>query len=167
MLAQQTLPCRRTSRTSEPMKNYTSTVAPERSIALIEEKLIAAGATAIAKECEGGRVVAVSFMIRAAKDKNPVTIRLPAKVQQAYAVLTKKKGALTQSQRERMMKQASQTAWRIVYDWVCIQLAMIELEQVDLLQVFMPFIWDGKQSLYHAMLQSNSPALGHSAKDGA
>lgn len=146
------------------MKNYTSTVAPERSIALIEEKLIAAGATAIAKECEGGKVTAVSFMIRQGKG-GPVTVRLPAKVEQAYAVLTKKKGTLTQSQRERMMKQAAQTAWRIVYDWVCIQLAMIELEQVDLLQVFMPFIWDGKQSLYHAMLQSNSPALGYSPKE--
>lgn len=144
------------------MKNYTSTVAPERSIALIEEKLIAAGATAIAKECEGGKVTAVSFMIRQGKDGGAVTIRLPAKVQQAYSVLTKNKGPLNSSQRERMMKQAAQTAWRIVYDWVCIQLAMIELEQVDLLQVFMPFIWDGKQSLYHAMKLSNSPALGYS-----
>ncbi len=36
-------------------------------------------------------------------------------------------------------------------DWVEVQLSMIQMKQADLMQVFLPYVWDGKRTYYDAL----------------
>jgi hypothetical protein len=45
--------------------------------------------------------------------------------------------------REAFAQQAARTAWKIVQDWIEVQMSMIQMKQADTLEVFMPYIWDG------------------------
>src|SRR5688572_1029073 len=128
------------------MKNYTSTVAPEKSIMQIEQLLIKAGAKSIAKEYSAdGKVAASSCAIKNPETDLPVGIRMPSDCEAAYIVLKamRKQTWLSESQKQAIRQQAERSAWRLLLDWVAVQLSMIELRQAELLQVFLPYIWNG------------------------
>lgn len=55
--------------------------------------------------------------------------------------------------------QASRTAWKIVQDWVEVQMSMIQLKQADLIQVFLPYVFDGRRTYYQALKESNFAGL--------
>ncbi len=44
-------------------------------------------------------------------------------------------------------------------DWVGVQMSLIQMHQADTLQVFMPFIWDGKRTFYQAVKDGGYKAL--------
>lgn len=148
------------------MKNYTSSVNPAKSIAAIEQLLIGAKALGISKEYASGKVTAISFAIRHHADAAPVTIRLPANLDAVHRVLMKQVKRPDRNTSAKVMEQAERTAWRLLHDWVAVQLSLIEIQQVDLLQVFLPYVWNGKQTVYQAMLETRSPALGYKPKAG-
>jgi len=52
--------------------------------------------------------------------------------------------------KKKIPQQAERTAWKIVADWVDAQLAMVELAQVEILQVMLPYVYDPAkdQTLY-------------------
>lgn len=149
------------------MKNYTSTVTPERSICLIEQLLVKFGALGVTKQYTKGAVAGLSFIIEAPDTKLPVTILIPAQVEAAYnamlEVAKKKNQWLSDGQKLKLREQAERTAWKIVYEWVAIQLSMIEMKQAELRQVFMPYVTnsDGK-TLYAFLKEKRLPALGYS-----
>lgn len=146
------------------MKNYTSTVSPAKSIAAIEQLLIKAKALGISKEYADGKVTAISFAIRHHADAAPVTIRLPANVTAVYKVLASQMKRHTAANYRSTQEQAERTAWRLLHEWVAVQLSLIEIQQVDLLQVFLPYVWNGQQTFYQAMREQRSPALGFVVK---
>jgi hypothetical protein len=39
------------------------------------------------------------------------------------------------------------------------QLSLIQMRQADFIQVFLPYVWDGKQTFYQALKASNYKAL--------
>jgi hypothetical protein len=143
------------------MKNYTSTVDPLKSVAMMEVMLVKAGATNINKTYDGQKVQALSFTIKHPDHKLDIAIRLPAKVQPVYEYFRKQRHRSVRDLQKRLQEQAERTAWKLMHDWLAVQLSLIELRQVELLQVFLPFVWDGRQSYYEAIKEAKFlPLLG-------
>ena len=113
------------------IKNYTSSVPAERSVMLIEGVLIDIGATNIMKEYDNKTLEAISFSILQANGVR-IPFRLPAKVESVKRLL------------RCSSEQATRTAWKNVYEWVQLQAVMIKLEQVETVEVFMPYIYSMK-----------------------
>jgi len=132
------------------MKNYTSLVPVDRTIAKIEQILAKAGALSVHKEFNAGQTTALSFMLPTPQSGS-VTIRLPANVEAVEQILI---AGVKRPQKEtirRISEQAHRTAWKIMQDWIEVQISPIEMRQVEALQVFLPYIWDGKKTLYTAL----------------
>lgn len=48
------------------------------------------------------------------------------------------------------IEQAKRTAWRNVRDWIMAQMAFIESGNVQMDEIFLPYLSDGKKTLYQA-----------------
>lgn len=123
--------------------NYTSEVPAARSIMEIEELLFKAGATNISKSATGGMVEAIIFALPVGPEYQ--VFRLPINVGAVQRVLRE-----TKSHHPKDKHQAERVAWRILKDWVQIQVAMIQLEQAQALEVFLPYLWNGKQTFFQS-----------------
>lgn len=144
------------------IKNYTSSVPAETTIAQIESKLAASGVSGIQKLYgPTGKVTSIVFKIELA-DKSYV-VRVPANVQKCFDALWRQYCKRTSRPRDTtkpvLMAQAHRTAWKIVQEWIEIQLSMIEMEQAEFLEVFMPYLWDGKRTYFETMKHDKFKAL--------
>ena len=127
-----------------PLKNYTSTVPAARSITYIESCLTRSGARQIMKSYDNdGRTEAISFSIPL--NGNDIFFKLPAKVEACTQVLLNDLSPRAKPDtRKKIPEQAERTAWKICSDWIEAQMAMVELAQVDVLEVFLPYMYDPK-----------------------
>lgn len=146
---------------AQSLKNYTSEVPAITSMGRIETCLVEAGATDISKKYEDGLCRAITF--RMVVNGAPLFFQLPAKADACFKTLW---GTLTargqqQADRKKWMAQAERTAWKIVSDWVEIQLSMIRLEQAEALQIFLPYVYDPvtEQTFYESLKNKNFKAL--------
>jgi hypothetical protein len=48
----------------------------------------------------------------------------------------------------RIEAQANRTAWKLWQDWLEVQMSLIEMEQAEFVQIFLPYFWDGRRSYY-------------------
>ena len=113
------------------LKNYTSSVSINTSIQKIEHRLTQAGATHIAKSYKGEIPDGMIFQIPV--NNNPMTFQLPSKIEKVYDFMIKqKKFGYKKDVQETTKKQAGMTAWKILSDWIDIQVSMITLDQAEL-----------------------------------
>lgn len=140
------------------IKNYTSEVPVSRTVSRIEELLSRFGAHNVSKDYYAGRLVAVRFSIRLETGRE-VSIRLPADESAVLKVLADGVRRPRQGTMERLKEQASRTAWKLQQDWVEVQLSLIEMQQAEAIQVFLPYVWDGSKTLFEAMRESGFKAL--------
>jgi hypothetical protein len=145
------------------LKNYTSEVPAITSIGKIEHCLVQAGATDISKKYTDGVCTSVTF--RMIVNQVPVFFQLPAKVDACFKNLW---GSMTsrgqnQADRKKWMTQAERTAWKIICDWVEVQLSMIQLEQAEALQIFLPYVYDPTkdQTFYESLKSTNFKLLSN------
>lgn len=128
------------------VKNYTSEVPAARSVQRIEDRLVRAGAKNILKLYESARLVGVAFLV--AVNGNDMPFRLPARIDRVDAVLRSQVKRPHRASRgrmgtmERIAQQAERTAWALLADWIDVQMSLVELDQVELVEVFMPYIYD-------------------------
>jgi hypothetical protein len=160
------------------LKNYTSNVPASTTIFRIQQFLIKSGVSQLSMDYGlNGEVVAVTFSIQIEANRRPISIRLPANTEGAHEALwmdyldgDKERdrhdgdkeaayGSRKRLLRSSFKEQASRTAWRVVQDWVEIQLSMIAMKQADFMQVFLPYAWDGKQSYYQRLKTGGFAAL--------
>lgn len=153
------------------LKNYTSDVPVSKTIARIEQVLIRCGVTGIMKEYGlNQKVVAITFRVK--EHGIEQMIRLPADEEKALEALwldyigddllpngDLKWDCRKKKKRNDFTDQAARTAWKIIQDWVEVQMSMIQLKQADTLQVFMPYLYDGKRTYYQALKESNFAGL--------
>lgn len=146
------------------LKNYTSSVAVSITIGRIEATLIKCGVKGITKEYDGlGGVLAIIFHLPG--DKNDIAVRLPADENRAQDAMWKDycdshpKDWLRKKTRGDFKDQSARTAWKLVQDWVEVQMSLIQMQQAEYRQVFMPYIWDGKQTLFERVKANGYRAL--------
>ncbi len=124
------------------IKNYTSTVPYERSIANIERCLAESGANKIMKDYVGGQCSEIKFSMPI--NGVEVVFKIPARVGECYKVLESNLGPRARAEtKEKLKDQSLRTAWKIVSDWIECQMSMIRLQQIEPLQVFLPYAYDG------------------------
>lgn len=155
------------------LKNYTSDVPASESIRRIEQVLIQCGVTGIMKEYHpfGQKVSAITFRIPDADGHNHM-IRLPANEAAATEALWRdymgedllpdgktKWGCRKTKKRVDFEKQGERTAWRLVKDWIEVEMSRIQLKQGEIMEVFLSYAWDGKQTYYGALKQSGFAGL--------
>lgn len=147
------------------MKNYTSTVDAETSIFRIERLLVRFGARGISKECAGGEVTGVSFSIHVVDAEGDLNVKLPANIEAVATVLAvgKKRGRnQTQEQfKKKILEQARRTAWKLVQEWIEIQLSLVQMRQAEAAQVFLPYIWNGRETLYQGIKDKKFLGIAH------
>lgn len=135
------------------LKNYTSDVPVHTTIGRIEAVLIRCGATGIAKEyAPGAKVVAVTFRID--MDGKEQVVRIPANEDAVHEALWEDYCRTVRSRRKGradFRDQAERTAWKLMQDWIEVQMSMVMMKQADVLEVFLPFVWDGKRTFYHML----------------
>ena len=137
------------------LKNYTSSVPATRSVSFIEQKLAGHGARKIMKEYdENWELQGLMFILE--QDGTEIPFQLPARISECERVLT---GMLSSRARPETFRkipdQARRTAWKILSDWVEAQMAMVELAQVDIAEVFFPYIYNPttKKTLYQSAVE--------------
>lgn len=149
------------------LKNYTSNVPVSETIHNIEKVLIKCGVSGITKEygATPGEIISVIFHIQPDPSAPKFTIRLPVNKERALealwlnyadgATLSKDGQKIDdwnhrqkRKQKKDFAQQAERTAWKIIQDWVEVQMSMIQTRQADFVEVFMPYLFDGKQTIY-------------------
>ena len=135
------------------IKNYTTEVDVYKSLGEIQGALASHGARKIMAEYDAaGQPIGVMFGIETAS--GPRGFCLPANVEGVRAVFTEQ-GIKTKPE------QAERTAWRNVRDWILAQMAIIEAGQVELEEVFLPYLVDRQGRTLYQLYQNDQLALGN------
>lgn len=129
------------------IKNYTSSVPANQSMMRIEELLTGAGATEVNRTYDGfGGCDSMVFKIAVPGVANPVWFKIPSKVDKCKDALwrnylkTVKKPS--EAMKETISAQAARTAWKLMHEWVEIQITLIELDQVEVMEAFMQYLYN-------------------------
>lgn len=118
-----------------PILNYTTSIKVEKTTAEIQEKLAKAGAQAVMTEYDDEAVLsAVSFRMMCSGIM--VSFRLPAQIDRIYVLLQRDDKV---PRKLKTREQAARVSWRIIKDWIEAQLAIVEAEQAEMVEVFLPY----------------------------
>lgn len=130
-----------------PLLNYTTKVNVFSTLGEIQAILVKHGAKRIMQDYDdAGHISALVFAIDTPSGLRGV--RLPANVDAVHTVLTKQKVRCDREQAERV-------AWRIVKDWVEAQMAILESEMVQMDQIFLPYMVNGKGQTVFEVYRQN------------
>jgi len=137
------------------LRNYTSNVAIDRSLVAIEKLLVEAGANHFSKFYdENKELVGVLFQLPI--NGIPQTFQLPAKPKAAEKKMLAEIKKPHRGTVARVREQAGRTAWKLLHDWVHIQVTMILMEQADAIQVFLPYHFDQRtQQTFFEKIKGN------------
>ncbi len=136
------------------IKNYTTDVPVEKTIAEIEKLLSENGATAIAKEYENGLTKKIFFKLIV--DGKEMPFRLPAKPEKVYAALfSNMPGQYNAKWKAERLKKSEMIAWRACKLWLEAQLTHINLEQAEVIEVFLPYLITGNNKTMFESLKEN------------
>jgi hypothetical protein len=131
------------------LMNYTTEVPAERSIAAIKKLLVEFGANAMMEEyLSDGRIFSIAFKLGTRSYKLPVNYDGIKKV--LYA--NKRQSYRVDSDKKRD-EHCYRISWRILHDWIHSQLSLVASGQAAADQVLLPYMFDGKRTLYEAYKQ--------------
>jgi len=143
------------------IKNYTSTVTAGKSVLKIEKCLVDHGAEQILKiyDKQSKILTGISFIIN--RNGSNIPFQLPARIDRIEKRLKDEVKRPVKGTYERISEQAERTAWKLLSEWVEIQMSMIELDQAEFVEIFMPYIFDNKskQTLFEKAKDSNFKML--------
>jgi hypothetical protein len=144
------------------LKNYSTSIDAKKTVGEIEQLLAQMGATRVMKEFYGdGRIKALAFELMV--EGKPHSIKLPAEVDKAQAILSKQKGFPQRNQIEANQR-AERVVWRIIKDWLYSQFSLFEIGQAKPQQIFLPYFYDGRETFYERIEKGGFGALQLEAK---
>ena len=140
--------------------NYTTTVEAAKTVGEIETILASHGAKAVLKEWDGeGQIAALSFHMDSPRGE--LGIRIPIKVEAIMKMLNKRYYAGKIPRRYSSKPQAVRIAWRIAKDWVEVQCAMLEAEQVEVSEIFLAhLLTPSGQTFFETITERNLLPVG-------
>jgi hypothetical protein len=134
-----------------PISNYTTDVKVSKTVGEIHDILANHDAQKIMTTYENKQPVGISFIY--VVNGNEVGFNLPANYAGVLRAMKKDTGV---HQKYCNEDHARRVAWRTVLYWIEAQMAMVEAEQAEMLQVFLPYaVMNGGQTHYEE-LQSNN-----------
>lgn len=141
------------------IKNYTSTVPASRSVQHIEEKLVSHGAMNILKLYENKSLVGIAFILDINGKQTP--FRLPVHIDEIEKQLRSKIKSPRPGTLQHIKEQAERTGWKLLADWVDIQISYVELQQVQFLEVFLSYVYDPtkKETFFEKLKQTGFQQL--------
>ena len=134
------------------IKNYTTDIPVEQTIAEMQQLLVQNGARGIALEYdERGTIKDIFFKVIVNKKELP--FRLPANADNVYTALHAGTPDHYHTRYgEQWRAEAERIAWRICKTWLEAQITLINLEQAKLEEVFLPYlILPGNKTLFETM----------------
>ena len=88
-------------------------------------------------------------------------VRLPVERKGIVSFLSQQyKRKISASTKAKIEAQAGRTAWKLWQDWLEVQMSLIEMEQAEFVQIFLPYFWNGKQSYYDQLKEGGFKMLG-------
>ena len=153
-----------------PIMSSDTTVSVEKTVGEIHSLLCQAGADYISTRFDASRTPdAISFCIQVQLPggplRAPMNFVLPARWEGVLKRLGKPRVPTYSPVYERAMKkreeQARRVAWRNVYFWLKAQLSIIECEQAEVVEVFLPYAVsrDGATTLFQQLKQTSYAGL--------
>lgn len=137
-----------------PLLNYTTSIAPQKTVMEIQQALAKAGASSIMADYDtDGNVVALSFRLKA--EGSDISFRLPTDWKPVLETLRRQ----NVTPKLQTPEQALRVAWRITKHWVDAQLAIIETRMVTTAQVFLPYAITKDGSTVFEYIANNSTLL--------
>jgi len=137
-----------------PILNYSTGINAAKTVAEIQTNLSKHGATAILIEYGNGEPTALSFKVLTPHGILP--FRLPIDPKKVLAVIQRQKVPKAYSNYE----QAVKVAWRLLKDWVAVQMAYLETEQVTIDQLLLPYLMvEENKTLYERMAEKGLKQL--------
>lgn len=104
-----------------------------------------------------GELSDIIFSIPGPRNNAPVPIRLPANIEKCRSLLAEQVKRPRKGTMAKIREQAERTAWKLLSDWVDVQISMIRLGQAEPLEVFLPYLFDGhRQETFYASLKANN-----------
>jgi len=156
------------------IKNYTTEVSEEKTVGEIVGLLSGKGARSVRIDYdEQNRPSAVSFILLI--ESLPIPFKLPCNFEGVMKAISREFARHSTRYRwERKpssIEQSRRVAWRIIKDWVAAQMALIEAEQANMAQVFLPYAIPNEKtqlSVYDQFMQQilNQKQLGYSVANG-
>lgn len=132
------------------LKNYTTKIPANRSVQEIQDMLQRHGATGVLLNYEKGTGRIESLAFQMDFNGNPMGFRLPLKWRNAQEVLEREG-----NRQARDDDYCYRVAWRIIRNWLEQQMALIEIDQVDLQEIFLPYaVQKNGNTLYQNILEN-------------
>ena len=137
-----------------PLLNYTTSIAPTKTVMEIQQILARNGVTGILTEFdEDGFIAQLSFKISV--NGSDMGFKLPTNWKPVHTIL---EGDRRIPRNKSTPEQALRVAWRITKDWIEAQMAMVETQMVTVQQVFLPYaVTRDGSTLYEQF--ANNPQL--------
>jgi len=137
------------------IKNYTSTVPVIRSLANIEERLVKHGAKSTLKNYSDKGIIEAFCFILIVNGKE-IPFKLPARVSNVEIMLRKQIIRPRPGTLNKIHEQAERTAWKLISDWIDIQISLVEIGQVEIMEVLLPYVYfPNTKETYFERLKGN------------
>lgn len=137
--------------------NYTTTIDPAKSATECMGMLANAGARKISIDMESKVPVGLSFVIKTRWGDR--AFDMPADIEGTYQALLRAYRSRSIPPKYATREQAARVTWRVLKDWLEVQLAMIEAGLADLEQIMLAYVLvEPKKTLYQAYGEQQ-PAL--------
>lgn len=142
----------------------TTTVPAEKSVFEIKVELLKIGVQRVYEEYSQGKISAIVFSLDAGHER-PLDVNIPVNVENIFLLLrdehnAKSRARAPRAKDEALLAQAHRTAWRMALQRIKLQVADILVGQMDVLEVFLPYvIWKGVP-FYKALKAQDFKLLG-------